>query len=234
MATLSKNYYRNYEYHLGDSSNFYNQRNNRIDPYNTCTPTNIVQALEILGYSFPSEPYSEYSQPEDRLTLFTRNDPSVLDFYSKLYPREYKSWITTKKNNPPNEFHKVMEFATNSWMGRKVVEFVENFPIQDIIKEILVNNRPLVVSGLFNNLNHVVTIEGLEILEHSWQTKPQSELTFDDIENIIIWDTYGETYVYDGVKNGYNIHIPPYKLISDLKNLNSTSTKWCYKFYDKI
>jgi hypothetical protein len=66
----------------------YSQRNNKIDPGITCNTTSVIAALDYNGYRIPVK---AGDQPEDDLTVFTRTDQRVLDFYKKKMPVMYNA-----------------------------------------------------------------------------------------------------------------------------------------------
>jgi hypothetical protein len=121
------------------------------------------------GWRFPKEPYSDYKQEEDRLTKFALEDPRVSEFYKTTMPALWKEWQDGDEDSlTPNEVHRVLTFATNTWFGSKVVEFSENLPLTTMFTEIIEKNLPVVVSGNFPKesgstatIGHIVVLVGL-------------------------------------------------------------------------
>lgn len=178
---------------VSDGKQNYSQRNNKIDPLNTCAPTAMIAALDYSGYltEFPKG-----IQPEDELTEFCRTNLLVLNFYKSKFPSLYKNYIDKKSGfYQPNEIHEVLSYATNLWMRKTVTEFKTNISI-DEIKYQIDNNRPLVLSGVFGKLNHVVCLVGYEMIN-------------GEIKNLIIDDSYGNYLKnYSAGFSGNDIFIP--------------------------
>lgn len=214
---------------LGTRLNYFSQRNNKISSLEACNVTSMVMALEILGYSFPNI-YPEYSQPEDKLIKFLRENNKVLKFYQKINPQYYREWKEGKKDSyPPNEVHEVLSYGTNLFMGKTVTKFDYNFPLNYLVREII-NNKPVVMSGKFGGLNHIITLVGVEIYKESFENKEKEKLILDDVKNFIFNDPYGETYNYNSGKNGYNVRISKNRLATDFKSLDNLTKKWCHTF----
>ena len=159
----------------------YSQLNNKVNPNNTCNATSMVMALDYMGYKFPDNIFPEFEQPEDKLTMLCYTDDEVKSFYKKIAPTMYNQWIEEmdkiKKrlpdlllkdyrfvdSYPPNEVHAVLSFATNKFVGvEDATYFKEKSSVQEIVKE-LTENKPVVVSVKFGNLNHILTLTCFEI-----------------------------------------------------------------------
>lgn len=214
---------------LGDDSEYHSQRNNELDPMNTCATTSMVLALETIGYRFSE---GKYRQDEDNLTYFMRNDSRVLDYYRQNFPRLYEDWKknpTSKNVYQPNEVHKVLSYGTNLWMHDNVTEFKESMSIDDIVREILIRKRPVVISGLFGKLNHVVTLVGVIIRkEHS--SRGNDRVRFEHCESMVIDDTYGYTENYSRKDiNGNNVIMSTSDFIRKIKPIDSKH-KMCHIF----
>lgn len=225
-----------YVFILGGAEDYYTQNNNKISPLQACNVTSMIMALDIMGYSFPKL-YADLSQPEDQLIRFLRENEEVLSFYQKLNPDFYYEWRSNpSKGYPPNEVHEVLSYGTNLFMGKKVTKFNYSFDLNLLSKEIIINKKPIVMSGRFSGLNHIITLVGVEIFKESFENKQNnlSSLVLDDVKNFIFNDPYGETYNYKSKRNGYNIRIPKNKIITDFKDLSNPKYKWCHTFYDKI
>ncbi len=222
-------------YNIGKPQNYYNQRNNEIDPHNTCNTTNIIQGLELVGHTnFPNPQNVEYSQPEDRLTLFTRTDDRVLQFYRDNYPDMYVKYINKERGYYlPNEIHKINEFSTNLFMNSRVIKFTENLGIEDIIKEILIKEKPVVMSVKFGKLHHIVTLVGVVTTFES-KSKNKEDLTFNDLYSFVYDDSYGyfdftqENYVKN--KRGNDCWVDVNTFIEVFKPINNAESKWGYTF----
>jgi hypothetical protein len=120
----------------------YSQRNNEVDPMNSCNVTSMVMALDYLGYEFPAGPHE---QPEDNLHTF-------------LTDHELRPTV-----------HAELSQGVNMWMGKLVTNFATNRPIMSLFDE-LRNDRPVVISGDFPGyprvlakpLGHIVVLVGAD------------------------------------------------------------------------
>lgn len=193
----------------------YSQLNNKVNPFNTCNTTSMVMALDYMGYKLPDDIFKEYEQPEDKLTMLCLTDEEVLEFYKKVSPTMYNQWqeemekIKNKNHDlelkdykfvdsyPPNEVHAVLSFATNKFVGCKdATTFKQDSTIKEISEE-LVNQKPVVVSVKFGNLNHVLTLTGIKI------RKDEDDENWTPI-SYFADDTYGK---FDMTTKTYNPRI---------------------------
>lgn len=202
-------------FNLSTDENYYSQRNNELDPFNSCATTNIVQGLELCGYDLPK---GKYNQAEDNLLSYIRTNKKVLNFYKTNYPQYYAEWYanpSSSKVYQPNELHKVNEYAVNLYYGKQVIHFDENFDIRQIPYELFIRKRPLIMSGLFNKLNHIVTLVGMNI----------------DKKNVeyVIDDTYGNFRDKNYKGSGNDIILSEKEFLSMLKPFNNLN-KWAYVF----
>lgn len=181
---------------VSDNKQNYSQRNNEIDPSNTCNTTNMVQALDYAGWFLPTDIYPKIKQPEDKLTKFCREDKRVVGYYKEHMPAMYNAWIKGDKNSyPPNEVHPVLAYATNLFMGcSNAVKFYSSYPIADFIKEIAVNNSPVVTSVKFGDLGHVITAVGVIFAKEDYDKYISEKYSMDNVhpKSIIYDDTYGK------------------------------------------
>jgi hypothetical protein len=119
---------------------YYSQRNNEIDPLISCQVTAMIQALDMLGRTFPK---GEHQQPEDNLRAF----------------------LKSKGINP--EAHYELSRGVNDWIGERATIFSTEVSVAVLKKEIN-EGRPAVLSGTFPGcpakrpkpLGHIVTLAG--------------------------------------------------------------------------
>lgn len=209
-------------FNCSTGKSYFTQRDNELTPNWACNTTSMCIGLHLAGWSFPTGPYS---QPEDNLTYFCWNDERVLAYYEENYPDLYNAWIVDKygSTTPPNEVHEVLDYATNLWIGKTCTYWNGETLINDIFSD-LRKGLPVVASGLFGTLNHVVCLVGVKyILEDTSFTNPQ---------RIILDDPWGMTYQYDNYKYaGDNMEISYSKFISDIKPIGNNNIKWTHRFY---
>ena len=221
----------------------YSQRNNQyryannkatVNAATMCNVTSMCMALDYAGFHFPS---GIYEQPEDNLANFLLNDKQVEDYYKAKMPAMYADF---KNGRPgcytPNEVHAVLAYGTNLWLGTDAVTFSTNVRIDDIKEEILTNRRPVVISGIFNGLHHIVCLVGLvynvpdDIVDMPL-SKRIGYIKDNNIEpvEIIVDDPWGNPLKdYKVGVTGNNVHLPYSFFISDIKPLNNDSCKWAH------
>lgn len=227
---ITKDNNGDYIFNLSRNENYYNQRNNEIDPLNSCATTNMIQALEIIGYSFPTI-FPQYKQPEDKLIYFIRNDKGVLDFYKKTEPNYYNNYINKVKGYyEPNEIHSVLSYGTNLFMGKNVTTLSTSFSINNLVKELVQRNKPIVVSAKFNNLNHIITLVGCTFKKEIFESKEMKNLNFFDVDRFIIDDTYGNFKTNYKRGTGNDVLLSPTEIITLLKPIETPLFKVAHTF----
>jgi hypothetical protein len=224
----------------------YTQRNNEyvwtkknliVNSINVCNTTSICMGSSYAGWHFPQKPYSQYKQEEDRLTAFCLEDRRVSEFYRNKMPTLWNDWQNGVKNAlTPNQVHRVLEYATNTWFGTKVVTFSDDVYLGKIIYEIVDSNLPVVVSGNFpksygskETIGHIVVLVGLIykkkdiISRKGYDVSNPTHFIFDDP-----WGNFIEGYEK---KLPGNDIICPYDLaLKYLKPIDRKKYKWAYTF----
>jgi hypothetical protein len=250
-------------YDVSDGLPNYSQRNNQyvwqrkkiiVRDANTCNTTSICMAASYAGWRFPKEPFSQYKQEEDRLTALCLEDPRVSDFYKTILPVFWKEWQDGEEDAlPPNQVHRVLEYATNLFFGSTVVKFQEDASVNDMLQEVVVEGLPVVISGKFpkssgskETIGHIVVLVGA--IYDSSVIIPEEEPEFDKVlspfswpdipkpvieepESVIIDDPWGNFIEgYEKNLTGNNV-ICPYELfLKYAKPIESRKTKWAYTF----
>lgn len=234
---------------VSDNKENYSQRNNKyvhlnengvvdVSAATMCNCTSICMALDYNGWQFPKS--SKWAQPEDAFADFIMNSREIDKFYASYAPalyRDYKANTVDAKGKPtyytPNEVHKVLEFATNAWLGTNVDAFKENVDIFEILKE-LINGRACVISGVFNGLHHIVTLVGAE-----WKLPTSGADVYNVVDSIfktyklpdffIIDDPYGDfTLQYKAGFSGNDIRMTKEQFLSMIKPLNNNVCKMAH------
>jgi hypothetical protein len=229
----------------------YSQKNNEyiwkkkaiiVNNVNTCNTTSICMGASYAAWHFPKEPYGKYKQEEDRLTALALEDPRVSEFYKKTMPVFWKAWQDGDKDAlPPNQVHRVLEFATNTWFETKVVTFSESLDLNTIFTEIIEKNLPVVMSGNFpkesgsnSTIGHIVVLVGLIYDEKRVMRNNKFSIisALDTQPDALIFDDPWGNFIVGYEKNiSGNDVICPYELaIKYLKPCNDTTRKWGYTF----
>lgn len=235
---------------VSDNKENYSQRNNKYihtnkkgvkDVYygSTCNTTSICQALDYNGWIFPD--LGKWAQPEDALSEYITNSSDVDLRYKTKMPTLYKEYKEEKMTNgkvdyyTPNEIHDLLAFGTNKWLGvTNAVTFKEDADIWDIIKE-LINGRACVISGKFNNLNHIVTLVGC-----FWDFKEIPKISMNKListivsekrmpAGFIIDDPWGDFhYKYKAGISGNDVRMTTDEFYSMIKPFGNTQIKMCH------
>jgi hypothetical protein len=229
----------------------YSQRNNEyvwkkkaivVNNVNTCNATSICMGSSYSGWRFPKTPFEQYKQEEDRLTAFTLEDPRVSAFYKNTMPALWQEWQNGEQDAlTPNEVHRVLEYATNTWFGTNVVKFTETLPMVDIFSEIIEKSLPVVVSGNFPKesgsnatIGHIVVLVGLIYDEKSVMVNNKFNLVkaLKTVPSSIIFDDPWGDFMkgYEKKLSGNDIVCPYNLAVKYLKPCNESSVKWGYTF----
>ena len=220
---------------ISKEKDYYTQRNNRIDPLNACSVTSMVMALSYIGVDF-TEFEKRGIQPEDDLLQFLRTNPEVYNFYELIDPYRAREWKNNPSNPlaiPPNEYHSVLAYGTNLWLGKKdVVTFHTNFTIFSIVQELAYKKSPLVQSAKWGNLNHIFCTVGF-ISTMNLENYDNISSIFplvNSVTHFIIDDPFGNPLTNFKDVNGNSVEIPYDMYISHVKPLNNIEMKWAHVF----
>lgn len=216
----------------------FSQRNNQyIDEISNkniamsmCNITSYCMAYSYVGGIFPNSS-KKYTQEEDKALEFIRNDKDTLDYYKSILPAFYNSWRKNEVGNyPPEQIHTVLNYGFNRYVGWKAASFNEKTDINNIIKEIVINGRPMVLSGKFGNLNHIVCLVGIvakkEILDHLNDNNLLKQVT-----SFIIDDPYGDFHTGYSVTKGNDIQMSVDEFLHIFKPIDDRDIKMCHYFY---
>jgi len=222
-------------FNVSENKANYSQRNNlyRFQNKNAkenwatmCNVTSMCMAADYTGYKFPK---GEFDQPEDNLGKFMITNPEVDAFYKEKMPAMYTAYKNGDKDcYTPNEVHAILSFGFNKWIGCNATEFSMGIPIHSIISEIVDNSHPVVLSGKFGNLFHIVCLVGLKVPV----SKIADGIKFDDVVEFIIDDPYGDYHDgYTNGKEGNDVHVSKADFISIFKPFNDENVKWGHLFH---
>jgi hypothetical protein len=207
----------------------------KMDALSMCNVTSMVMALAYLGYTFPT---GKFKQPEDNLCDFMFTDKRVMERYKTRFPAMWAAFDRGDANAfGPNLVHDILSFATNLWMGcTSMTTFNERMPITDIIKEIVENNRPLVLSGTFpytfqsgtvGTLGHINVLVGAIWDKSKWKgTVGNSEWP----ETLIFDDPFGDYKINFRNGTGNDVMTSWADFIRLYKDLRNTNIKMAHTF----
>ena len=218
IADVVENVAGVYKVRIDRSESYFSQRNNSIDPVGTCMPTSAVAALTYGNFNL-EHLKGKHAQPEDALTYFMRHDPAVLAKFKEWYPADAARGLM------PNEFHEVVAFAINLWLGANVDTLSTGASLQKLAFHLL-KGRPAFASGKWpcffpstqtvGVIGHVVCFVGFDTLQSTiGSVEVESEIDIAQITKIIIDDPYGDFHTkYTSVKgNDVEMTIAEYTAI---------------------
>jgi hypothetical protein len=206
-----------------------------------CNVTAMVMALDYAGYVFPK---GTYSQPEDNLCKFIFNTQEVIDFYKEKMPAMYNAFARGDSDAYcPNLVHIVLAFGTNKWLGTSsAVTFKDRIPILDLLSEVILYNRPVVLSGTFpykyasgkiGTIGHINCLVGVSYDLTYLQQHGLDMTKLDSFErviqvpptNVIIDDPYGNYSQNFIAGTGNDVVMPFGDFIRYYKALGDVSAK---------
>lgn len=246
-------------FNCSDGYDNWNQRNSKytfkkgnvtVDYSWLCNAHAYSNALQCGGYTLYSTKYPELTRYPDKLAKFCCEDDEVDNYYKEHAYQMWHLWDDAKKGKvsaevwnrdgyAPLNVHKVLCFAVNRFLGGNygdIATFYENYPIKNILKEVTINNKPVVTSGKFNNLHHIVCIVGAvydydKIADYLNDDEDfENNIIKEDVypEYIICDDPWGETLNYANNKVGNDSHISWSNFIATVKPLGNNTVKYAH------
>jgi hypothetical protein len=230
----------------------YTQRNNeyswthksgklKMNALSMCNVTSMAMALDYADYQFPP---GQYKQPEDNLCKFIMENKDVLDYYKKKMPVMYDFFEKGDAEGIcPVEVHIVLAYGTNKWLGTSSsVTFREDIKISELLSEIIVKSKPVVMSGTFpyknasgsqGTIGHInvlvgvkYTLEQLEKAKISKNNPAQLEQLMGILPSKWIFDDpYGSMHQNFTAGTGNDVEVTTEDFIRYYKPLNSVNVK---------
>lgn len=202
------------------SNPYRTQRNNLIDPTQTCQVTSMIMALEASGISFE---YPKNEQPEDYLARLL-DEPDAWAKLKKEYP--------AMAGRPPREVHAILSWAVNEKLcKRRVTTFTTKVSTQEILWRLARHKCASVVSGRFTSYGHLVAVIGFETkqerVEDLWNPYM---LDLDKIEAIIVDDPFGNSKTGYKDTNGNDVYYSLQEFVHLTRIYDSFDIKWAHLF----
>ena len=219
---------------LNSKYNFVN-KNIKSNSYTFCNVHMMAMGLIYSGYEKRlaaeyNAKYPELTRLPDKLAKYIFEDPEMNKYFKKRFPNYYKKFKAGNDKDAvcPNEIHNLLNWAANKFLDIGVATyFSTHTPWENIIEDIIYNGTPVGVSGIFNNLNHIVLVVGVayDCLEDQNEPGKCQEPSY-----LIIDDPYGKTYEYEKGLSGNDVWIPFNKCVSDFKPINNPNFKMTHRF----
>jgi hypothetical protein len=148
----------------------------------------------------------KFSQPEDNLLNFIRENPQIQQRWDKIDP---------KHTIPPNQWHELLCLGTNLWLGTNKIQLYWNLLLEDVVKAVDAGGA-VVMSGKFRTVNseigHIVPVVG-------YQAEGPT------VTHLILDDTWGDYRTLYRQTNGDNVVMPVKDYLSFIRP-NNENRKW--------
>lgn len=197
---------------------YHTQRNNRIDPVNTCNVTAMVNALKASKVKLPVTK----EQPEDYLAQIL-NSQEAHEKLTHDYPQ--------MASLPPREVHGMLSWAVNEkFIGHKVTTFSTNVSLAEILYRVARRGAASVISTTMTTGGHLVAVVGFSTRQDLATIKTPADVAIPQVRRIYLLDSWGDwTAVYEPGSSGFGYGISVQEFSSMAKPINS-ERKWAHLF----
>lgn len=205
---------------IGKPEGFHTQRNNAIDPANTCNVTSMINALEATGIPLP---VNVQGQAEDALARILNTQEAKAKL-AKEFPQMAMF--------PPREVHAMLSWAVNErFIGRRVTMFSSSVSLKEILYRIIKYKTASVVSTTFMRGGHLVTIAGFSTAQAGIESiKSPADIATDQLRRIYILDSWGDwTTGYEKGSSGFSVPISTDEFMAMAKPAGQ-ERKWAHLF----
>src|SRR5574344_1336722 len=187
------------------------------------------------NYSQRNNQYKWFNSAYDNQLVFGKVTAATMcNVTSLCMALDYAEYKAGKKGcYTPNEIHAVLAYAVNQWLGTSADTFRTDISISEM-KDIIINKTlPIVISGCFAGLNHIINLVGFAFAATPEAIKDCNNADYIPfvcgtypVVNVIYDDPYGKTGEYDNNLSGNYVYVPYDKFISDVKPLGNAAMKW--------
>lgn len=203
---------------IANSDDFHTQRNNRIDPVNTCNTTAMINALKASGIAMPATK----GQPEDVLTEIL-DSQEARDKLARDYPQ--------MASMPPREVHAMLSWAVNEkFIGRRVTMFSMSVSLNEILFRVAKKASASVISTTMTRGGHLVAVVGFSTVQALEKIKSPQDINIKLVRRIYLLDSWGDwTVCYEAGGSGFGVGISTQEFMSMAKPVN-LERKWAHLF----
>ncbi len=204
---------------LGKPDDFHSQRNNVIDPVNTCNVTSMINALKATGIPMP---VGIKGQPEDILARIL-DTPEAKARLAKDFP--------AMASLPPREVHAMLSWAVNEKLiGRRVTIFNVAVTLEEIFFRIMKYSAASVVSTTLVRGGHLVAVAGFSTVQSLDNVKSPGDINIDAVRRIYLLDSWGDwTLGYEKGSSGFGVPLSVDEFVACAKPVENTR-KWAHLF----
>ncbi len=201
---------------IASREDFHTQRNNVIDPANTCNVTAMVNALLASGIQLP--PYE--GQPEDALAKIL-DSPEAHEKLARDYPQMAAM--------PPREVHALLSWATNEkFLKRKVTTFASSISMNEILYRVFKFKCASVISTTMTRGGHLVTVSGFSSTQRPEKINGPGDLDLTSVRRVYLLDSWGDwASAYEPGCSGFNVAVSIDELMAMAKPI-SVQRKWAH------
>ena len=203
---------------IANKDDFHTQRNNLIDPADTCNVTSMINALKATGIKLPAVE----GQPEDQLAKIL-GSREAKDKLAKEFP--------SMASMPPREVHAMLSWAVNEKLiGSKVTTFSLSVSLQEILFRLAQKHAASVVSTTMTRGGHLVAIVGFSSTQSIDELKNPATVSLKSVRRIYLLDSWGDwSACYDAGSSGFAVGISMQEYMSMTKPVAS-ERKWAHLF----
>lgn len=193
----------------------YSQRNNEFRGSSAC---NVTSGAMFISYSEKKLPFVPKDMALDDFLMATllgkEGYEKMFELAESLYP-EYT----------PNEVHSCLAWAINRVMGKDIDVFRSNWKLEEFVFS-LVKGKPVIVSGKFGKLHHIVCLVGFSTGQNDIQNiSSPDQVKLNKIKTFIIDDPWGDPNTDYVSHQGNNVELTYRQFLEEIKPLES-SLKW--------
>ena len=209
---------------IADNNPYYTQRNNERSPLVTCNVTSFAMALHYakIPLNSPSD-----KQPEDWLD--ERLVDTQYDYIWNDLVNENK-WM---QGYPRREIHAYIPKVINKLYNKEVVRFT-NLSIKDIVFQIAVLNKPVIVSGNYSYCGipgHISVITGIITNQHDIKDIYSSnQVDLNKLVKFEFNDPFGDPNSNYKIKDGELIEMSLAKFDAIIKPERNINNKMVHIF----
>jgi hypothetical protein len=205
------------------------QRKNSIRPNITCNVTSMCMALKYSGYTLPlPNPMPDGYTEDDVLENFMLTNEDVSAYYKKIDPNSWSIWQANLDNpkvcTPPNEYHAVLCYGVNLWLGQSVDTFKTNATMQEIIYQFTIG-KAVVHSGLWSGFHHIICSVGVITDQDLSVIQSPLDIDLNQVHTIIVDDPYGRYNIAYSNPDGNDVQVSYSDFIKFTNTLGQTNNK---------
>jgi len=197
---------------------YHTQRNNLIDPTDTCNVTSMINALKASGIRIPVTE----GQPEDTLAKIL-GSKEAKDKLAKEFP--------SMASMPPREVHAMLSWAVNEKLvGAKVTTFASSVSLQEILFRIAKHRAASVVSTTMTRRGHLVAVVGFSSTQSIDEIKNPATVALKQVRRIYLLDSWGDwSACYEAGSSGFCVGISTQEFMAMAKPV-AAERKWAHLF----